>query len=137
MHHSSFDDILQGTELPRTCNIFFGLLLHHGSMRPDPLNRYQMAHHSQSDRGTPCVERVISRYLIARNTTRASTTMRKSREAHHLADERALLLMEIEVENEVRNASAARLKTLQVRKSKTAIRESAAPKSAAALALLS
>ncbi|KAJ6592738.1 hypothetical protein B0H19DRAFT_1365112 [Mycena capillaripes] len=56
-------------------------------------------------------------HRLARNTTRASTTMRKSRESRELADEQALLQMEIEAEKEARKASAARLKALQVRKS--------------------
>ncbi|KAJ7191167.1 hypothetical protein B0H12DRAFT_1172358, partial [Mycena haematopus] len=56
-------------------------------------------------------------HRLARNTTRAATTMRKSRESRQLADERALLELEIEAEKEVRNASAARLKDLQARKS--------------------
>ncbi|KAJ6505028.1 hypothetical protein C8R45DRAFT_971670 [Mycena sanguinolenta] len=53
----------------------------------------------------------------ARNTTRAATTMRKSHDAHQLADERAQIQMEIEAEQEIRNASAARLKELKARKS--------------------
>ncbi|KAJ6456875.1 hypothetical protein C8R45DRAFT_1033722 [Mycena sanguinolenta] len=53
----------------------------------------------------------------ARNTTRAATTMRKSHDAHQLADERAQIQMEIEVEQEIRNASAVRLKELKARKS--------------------
>ncbi|KAJ6580920.1 hypothetical protein B0H19DRAFT_1251198 [Mycena capillaripes] len=50
---------------------------------------------------------------------RTSTTIRKSRESRALDDERALPEMEINAEKEVRNASAARLKTLQARKSAT------------------
>ena len=56
-------------------------------------------------------------HRLARNTTRAATTMRKSKESRELADERALLQMEIEAEQEARKASAARLKDLKERKS--------------------
>ncbi|KAJ6503975.1 hypothetical protein C8R45DRAFT_575169 [Mycena sanguinolenta] len=53
----------------------------------------------------------------ARNTTRAATTMRKSHDAHQQADERAQIQMEIEAEQEIRNASAARLKEFKALKS--------------------
>ncbi|KAJ7919744.1 hypothetical protein B0H13DRAFT_1868324 [Mycena leptocephala] len=52
----------------------------------------------------------------ARNATRHTTTFRKARESHELADERARIELEIEAEN---RKSAARLKALQTRKSAT------------------
>jgi hypothetical protein len=55
-------------------------------------------------------------HRTARNATRHSTTIRKARESHELADERARIELEIETE---KRESAARLKALQTRKSAT------------------
>ncbi|KAJ7458041.1 hypothetical protein B0H11DRAFT_2062428, partial [Mycena galericulata] len=52
-----------------------------------------------------------------RNTTRESTTIRKSRESRALADERAQIQLEIDAEKLAQKESSARLKALQARKS--------------------
>ncbi|KAJ7469936.1 hypothetical protein B0H11DRAFT_2042902 [Mycena galericulata] len=53
----------------------------------------------------------------SRNTTRESTTIRKSRESRALADERAQIQLEIDAEKLAQKESSARLKALQARKS--------------------
>ncbi|KAJ7187096.1 hypothetical protein C8R46DRAFT_1274163 [Mycena filopes] len=58
-----------------------------------------------------------SSHRRARNLTRQSTTIRKSRESRELADERDELQVEIDAEKAAQKASAARLKELNARKS--------------------
>ncbi|KAJ7204523.1 hypothetical protein C8J57DRAFT_1259340 [Mycena rebaudengoi] len=58
----------------------------------------------------------------ARNLTRQSTTIRKSRDSHALADERARIQLEIDIRKEEKKRLDARVKELQVQKSATALR---------------
>ncbi|KAJ7742369.1 hypothetical protein DFH07DRAFT_1063777 [Mycena maculata] len=60
-----------------------------------------------------------SSHRRARNTTRQSTTIRKSRESHELADERARIELEIEAQKQAQKEGAARLKELKELKSST------------------